>query len=413
MKKLFSGKHRRNHSCEGAFAGGSGTNLDIASELQAPETSSGARHRGPSHLQPAHLANTEHTSPPGRHSLHLQHPQLQQHQQQQQYSHYLPAGVHPMMLQQHQHSHYPPGVLAPVNLNDPAAIEDANVEEAKRASLQVFQEQLCREHEENMLIMEKEQKRVKAQRAAQEAKLAAYRLSHKYYESGSLEYSEPLVDGFYMLYGDFPELEEVVDANTKFPSLDELRRVPLYEGDVREVVFVDADQDSGLVAIQEKASVATCEAAVRANSDVERAFRRITSLAQVVVDVLGGSYDSEEMLQQMWLAASSKEKTRSKCIVIHLAHLTAGTCRHRALLFKVLADSLNLMCQLQRSRHSETEDERVVNVVQIDKKDYVVDLVYQPGCLEPLNKFVAQNPTFSHLRSGCQASTRYRAPVPP
>eukprot|EP00967_Tisochrysis_lutea_P122191 scaffold202028_cov21-Tisochrysis_lutea.AAC.1 len=40
-------------------------------------------------------------------------------------------------------------------------------------------------------------------------------------------------------------------------------------------------QDSGLVAIQEKASVATCEAAVRANSDVERAFRRITVSSRV------------------------------------------------------------------------------------------------------------------------------------
>ena len=57
-----------------------------------------------------------------------------------------------------------------------------------------------------------------------------------------------------------------------------------------------------------------------------------------------------------------------RSIVIHLAHLSAGTARHRALLFKVLADSLNLMCQLQRSRQGEHEEERVVNVVQINKK---------------------------------------------
>jgi hypothetical protein len=34
----------------------------------------------------------------------------------------------------------------------------------------------------------------------------------------------------------------------------------------------------------------------------------------------------------------------------------------------VLADSLCLSCQLQRGRHNENEEERVVNVIQIDKK---------------------------------------------
>lgn len=47
--------------------------------------------------------------------------------------------------------------------------------------------------------------------------------------------------------------------------------------------------------------------------------------------------------------------------------------RHRALLFKVLADSLDIRCQLQRNRHSREEEELVVNLVQLDKK------VGQPG----------------------------------
>jgi len=36
-----------------------------------------------------------------------------------------------------------------------------------------------------------------------------------------------------MVHGDFPELEGMVDPVTGFPSLDELKRVPLYDGDVR------------------------------------------------------------------------------------------------------------------------------------------------------------------------------------
>jgi len=30
--------------------------------------------------------------------------------------------------------------------------------------------------------------------------------------------------------------------------------------------------------------------------------------------VLGGAYESEEMLQEMWEAESCKEKTKSKCV---------------------------------------------------------------------------------------------------
>ena len=40
-----------------------------------------------------------------------------------------------------------------------------------------------------------------------------------------------MIDGFYMTYGDFPE---VCDKN-KFPSLDSLKKVHTVEGDTREV----------------------------------------------------------------------------------------------------------------------------------------------------------------------------------
>jgi len=40
----------------------------------------------------------------------------------------------------------------------------------------------------------------------------------------------------------------------------------------------------------------------------------LQALAEVVADVLGGPFESEEMLQELWQAASCKAKAKSKCV---------------------------------------------------------------------------------------------------
>jgi hypothetical protein len=48
-----------------------------------------------------------------------------------------------------------------------------------------------------------------------------------------LGFDDPVSDGFYEVYGDFPE---VVDKG-EFPTLPQLRQVQNFEGDPREVRF--------------------------------------------------------------------------------------------------------------------------------------------------------------------------------
>lgn len=50
--------------------------------------------------------------------------------------------------------------------------------------------------------------------------------------SRSLEYDEQITDGFYDVYGDYPE---VCDQPTEFPTLSTLRRVKPLDKDAREV----------------------------------------------------------------------------------------------------------------------------------------------------------------------------------
>lgn len=49
--------------------------------------------------------------------------------------------------------------------------------------------------------------------------------------TASLDYDEPIPDGFYDLLGDFPEVAEPGE----FPSLSAVRHVNPFEGDTREV----------------------------------------------------------------------------------------------------------------------------------------------------------------------------------
>jgi hypothetical protein len=49
--------------------------------------------------------------------------------------------------------------------------------------------------------------------------------------SYSLGYTDPVIDGFYLTHGDFPEICD----KDKFPSLEELKKVQTEEEDIREV----------------------------------------------------------------------------------------------------------------------------------------------------------------------------------
>ena len=65
-----------------------------------------------------------------------------------------------------------------------------------------------------------------------------------------------------------------------------------------------------------------------------------------------------------------------------LGRLGIGAARHRALLFKMLADSLSIRCQLLMGRYLKAMGEDVaMNLVVVDGKDVLVDLVHSPGRL--------------------------------
>ncbi|GFH22805.1 protein kinase domain-containing protein, partial [Haematococcus lacustris] len=154
----------------------------------------------------------------------------------------------------------------------------------------------------------------------------------------------------------------VEDSAGGFPKLEELKKVRTAEGDLREAVVIDHSEDSNLCAFEERAADVSAEVVSQGPA------ARIKALAQIVVDSMGGTYDCDDTLSHFWQAASAAEKAKKRSAVIALGNLSVGSIRHRALLFKLLADSLNIKSQLRKGPAAGGGDDLAVNVVNIDGK---------------------------------------------
>jgi hypothetical protein len=102
-----------------------------------------------------------------------------------------------------------------------------------------------------------------------------------------------------------------------------------------------------------------------------------------VADQLGGPYPSEARLARAHLGASGAVKAATRSVIVPLGQLKVGTSRHRALLFKVLADSLGIPCQLLRGVGYVGNEDSAAAVVRVDGQEWQVDLVEEPGRLLP------------------------------
>lgn len=81
----------------------------------------------------------------------------------------------------------------------------------------------------------------------------------------------------------------------------------------------------------------------------------LQALAKVVSQRLGGPDASESALKQRWcLALQARQRMLGGCSAVALlGTVTVGSSRHRALMFKVLADALGMRCRLIRGRCEE------------------------------------------------------------
>ncbi|CAN6280009.1 unnamed protein product [Urochloa humidicola] len=201
-------------------------------------------------------------------------------------------------------------------------------------------------------------------------------LAARYWNFNALSYDDKISDGFYDLFyiGNGP-------ASVALPSFAELRAQPFSHKVNWEAVLVHRGEDPVLMKLQQEALIMALDLQSRTSESVDNAL--VKRLASLVARHMGGIFDPESMSVKYQKMLNSL-RSRIRSVIVPLGQLKIGLARHRALLFKVLADGLDVPCRLLKGRQYTGSDDGALNIVKFkDGREFIVDLVADPGTLIP------------------------------
>nr|CAB3451059.1 unnamed protein product [Digitaria exilis] len=201
-------------------------------------------------------------------------------------------------------------------------------------------------------------------------------LAARYWNFNALSYDDIISDGFYDLF-----YVGNGSPSVTMPSFAELRGQPFSCQVNWEAVLVHRGEDPELMKLQQEALIMSLDLQSRTSEPVGNAL--VKRLASLVARHMGGVFDPENMSVKYQNMLNSL-RSRIGSIVVPLGQLKIGLARHRALLFKVLADGLGVPCRLLKGRQYTGSDDGALNIVKFkDGREFIVDLVADPGTLIP------------------------------
>ncbi|KAK7279008.1 hypothetical protein RJT34_24049 [Clitoria ternatea] len=204
---------------------------------------------------------------------------------------------------------------------------------------------------------------------------SSHPLPHRFWVNGCLQYSDKILDGFYLIHGmdvytwtistDLPNVAMI-------PSLESLMSVEPDDDSSFVVVAIDKSRDPGLRELQSRvASLSNNWITMKDATD---------QLANLVYSRMGGGSSNEENLGTRWKECTQLLKSCLHSVVLPIGSLPVGLCVHRALLFKVLADLINLPCRIAKGCKYCRKDVGASCIVQFGSdREYLIDLVGMPG----------------------------------
>ncbi|KAL8522208.1 hypothetical protein ACS0TY_012375 [Phlomoides rotata] len=203
-------------------------------------------------------------------------------------------------------------------------------------------------------------------------------LSLRYWSCNVVNYDEKVIDGFYDVCG--------IDPNpmlqAKMPSLVDLEAISVLNGVGYEVVSVNRSVDMELRELEERVYFMFMEYH-SLKKGLNMSFL-VQNIADLIVERMGGPVSDVEEMFQRWRARSHELRIRCSTAILPLGSLDVGHSRQRALLFKVLADRINLPCKLVKGSYHTGTDEGAVNLIKLDGgSEYIIDLMGAPGTLIP------------------------------
>ncbi|KAM7256576.1 hypothetical protein ACFE04_012317 [Oxalis oulophora] len=199
-------------------------------------------------------------------------------------------------------------------------------------------------------------------------------LSLRYWTYNVIDYTDKITDGFYDVYG----VTSSSVMQGKMPTLLDLQEIPVSDNSDYEVILVNRLLDSGLQLLEKKANDVAVECCGMNSSCL------IQKLADIVVERMGGPVGDANETLAMWKSRSYELRKLLNSVILPLGRLDVGLSRHRALLFKVLADRINLPCMLVKGSYYTGTDDGAVNFIKIDNgSEFIIDLMGAPGTLIP------------------------------
>ncbi|KAE8709745.1 Serine/threonine-protein kinase CTR1 [Hibiscus syriacus] len=200
-------------------------------------------------------------------------------------------------------------------------------------------------------------------------------VSHRFWvsflSSDSLSYSlSPLNSmGWILMHGPYDQGEI-----GQIPSLESLKAIDPHDDLSITVVLIDRLRDPSLKELQNWV--------LNISSSWISTKEAINQLACLVCNQTGGTASSEEGVYRQWKECTESLKNCLGSIVFLIGSLSFGLCVHRVLLFKVLADLVNLPCRITKGcKHCRREDASSCLVQVGPDREYLVDLFEEPGAL--------------------------------
>ncbi|KAL6502023.1 hypothetical protein OROGR_027156 [Orobanche gracilis] len=203
-------------------------------------------------------------------------------------------------------------------------------------------------------------------------------LSLRYWSCNVINYDEKVIDGFYDVCG----IDSNLLVQTKMPSLLDLEAIPVLDNVGYEVLSVNRAVDMELRKLEEIVYLMSMEHRA-VNRGLNTSFL-VQEIADLIVARMGGPVcDVEEMFRR-WKVRNHELGIHFNTVILPLGSLDIGHSRQRALLFKVLADRINLPCKLVKGSYHTGTDEGAVNLIKLDSgSEYIIDLMGAPGTLIP------------------------------
>ncbi|KAJ4761474.1 protein kinase family protein [Rhynchospora pubera] len=202
-------------------------------------------------------------------------------------------------------------------------------------------------------------------------------IAYRYWNYNALSYDDKILDGFYDFYGIWDE-----PTAPNMPSLLDLQEKPTVGKYSWEAVLVNRAEDPDLVKLEQKALIMASDA--RSGDSAFVGGVLVQRLASLVADYMGGKICEPEIMLSAYHDLSNYLRAIGGNVVLPLGRITIGLARHRALMFKVLADSLEIPCRLVKGKQYTGSEDGALNIVKFDDgREFIVDLMTDPGILIP------------------------------